>query len=100
MIQHGFLSTLVQLDKVVSYWHHMLKEFPNHPASAMVSSSAPISLYGDLVVVFSLLVLEPQIGSLDQFHFSSSLCGHLGDEGNALGVIFPLASKTLEQVAF
>ncbi|CAL1172558.1 unnamed protein product [Cladocopium goreaui] len=35
MIQNGFLNVLVQLDKMVDYWHHMLKEFPDHPAASM-----------------------------------------------------------------
>ena len=52
MIQNGFLNVLVQLDKMVDYWHHMLKEFPDHPAASMVSASAPLSLYGALVSVF------------------------------------------------
>lgn len=51
MIQNGFLNMLVQLDQMVDYWHHMLKDFPDHPAASMVSASAPLSLYGALVTV-------------------------------------------------
>ena len=57
MIRNGFLDVLVQLDKVVNYWHHMLKEFPDHPAASMVSACAPLSLYGALVNVSFLNII-------------------------------------------
>ena len=56
LIQNGFLNVLVQLDKIMDYWHHMLKEFPDHPASSMVSASAPLSLYGALVPVICMKI--------------------------------------------
>ena len=52
MVKNGFLRLLVQFDKMAEYWDHMLKEFPDHPAANMVSSSVPLSLYGALMAIY------------------------------------------------
>ncbi|CAL1158798.1 unnamed protein product [Cladocopium goreaui] len=85
MIQNGFLNVLVQLDKMVDYWHHMLKEFPDHPAASMVSASAPLSLYGD----------EGQAlgGSYMAFHFQSDLSPCLKNAGVSRFLITTIPSS-------
>lgn len=46
LVTGGFLKMLLQLDKVETYWVHMLRDFPDHPARNMPKESAPLCLYG------------------------------------------------------
>ena len=48
LLDEGFLDVLVNLSKLDDYWTHMLREYPDHPASANKMGSIPIMLYGHL----------------------------------------------------
>lgn len=46
LLANGFLSLLVDRDRLQDYWSHMLREYVDHPASGKESCSVPVSLYG------------------------------------------------------
>ena len=48
-LANGFLSLLVDRDRVADYWQHMLREYVDHPAGGRTERSIPLSLYGVLV---------------------------------------------------
>lgn len=42
------MDALVDLERLGEYWHHMLSDFPAHPAASDPGHALPISLYGFL----------------------------------------------------
>ena len=110
MIRNGFLKVLVHLDKMVDYWHQMLKEFPEHPAASRVSAAAPLSLYGALVSVHIQKMKAYNLGFISQsismtgFQFQPRVALQVTRDKLLEGPIWPFtfnliylhASKTLE----
>ena len=54
LVRDGFFELLVDLGRLESYWNHMLRDYPNHPATGNTSSSIPIMLYGYCAAALSL----------------------------------------------
>ena len=46
LVDDGYLEALIDLDELAGYWQHMLKDYPEHPASERPSTAMPITLYG------------------------------------------------------
>ena len=59
LINSGFLTMLVQMDKLDDYWNHMLRDFPDHPAKEETMQSVPICLYGSLISNFVSNIYAP-----------------------------------------
>lgn len=87
LVNGGFLKMLLQLDKVETYWVHMLRDFPGHPARNMPKESAPLCLYGRSTDF--LLGWGDNIATHDQSKlFVLTRSRVRGDEGQALGESF------------
>lgn len=87
LVNGGFLKMLLQLDKVETYWVHMLRDFPGHPARNMPKESAPLCLYGRSTDF--LLGWGDNIAMHDQSKLFVLTRSRLrGDEGQALGESF------------
>ena len=48
VVDDGYLEALIDLDDLDGYWQHMLKDYPEHPASESPSTAMPITIYGAL----------------------------------------------------
>ena len=70
-LANGFLSLLVDRDRLQDYWLHMLREYVGHPASGKTACSVPLSLYGVPLASFSWLKFElAQIGIIGKPFFN------------------------------
>lgn len=50
LVGEGLMDALVDLERLGEYWHHMLSDFPAHPAASDPGHALPISLYGFLAM--------------------------------------------------
>ena len=46
LVNDGYLEALMDLDGLAVYWQHMLKDYPEHPASESPFAAMPITIYG------------------------------------------------------
>ena len=91
MVDDGYLEALIDLDDLDGYWQHMLKDYPEHPASESPSTAMPITIYGALFgMKFDLVCCSWGLRFFCINHhklnpLSKSLECNSGDEGQALG---------------
>ena len=48
LVDEGYLSIILDFERMATYWDHMLLDFTDHPARLSPTTSMPISLYGNL----------------------------------------------------